>query len=250
MKMSLNGRIIVFFFLLVCYSSYSQTGEEILNKYLNTVSNGDPSKWSRVKSLYATSISYFDVAAFKSKIDFLNSNPPSYKKLYWVLPDQQKEELWGDSSYTESPSHFYFLKDKHVIILKGMPVMVRPVNKSVWFEFYPVRIQQYIKAARKISFNGLKNIPEKTFECFEVVITTRDESYHLYLNPETYLLEALYFPEANIYWLLFEYKEFDGYLMPTQILGARRDGMVYSQQFYKSILFNVPIDANKFDPPK
>jgi hypothetical protein len=249
MKQFGQKQILICVFLFFSSLSFAQTAEDILHRYLDTVSYGDIAKWSRIKTLYATTIIYFDADAFQSRIGLLNSVEASYKKIYKIWPDRQKEELYQDSAYAGSPSKFYYLKNKHVIILNnGMPPMETPAKTFVQFEFYPVRVQAYIQQAKEIKLNSIKRIPGKASEYFEILIKTQDDSHYLLINTDTYLLEGIFFPETNTYWTLADYKTFDGYLIPTRYYDVK-NGIVVSTQIFTSFRLNVPIDVKIFDPP-
>jgi len=243
-------QIWIYFFVIQLTPSFGQTGEEILNKYLDTVSNGNVKKWDDIKSLYVTSSYYFSASAFQSQGKTMTTDDLGYKKLYKIWPDKQKEELYRDPNYSDVPSKFYFLKNKHVIILNitSMPPMETPVRKSLWFEFYPKRIQQYIKESKEINFIGEKEIPGKTSAYYEVEIKTKEENHYLLFNKETYLLEGKFFPDKDIYWIFSDYKETEGYLIPMLDTGIR-DGIVFFWVMYNEFKFNIAIDPKIFIPP-
>ncbi len=245
----IKGQIYFYLFLHVNTQLFGQTGKEVINSYLETVSNGDPSKWLLIKSAYATSVGYFDVASFQSSVNLMNTNPPIYKKMWKVWPDHQREELYSDSLFADITSLFYFLPNKHVILIKGMPVIESKPKKNVWFEFYPIRIQQYVKESTEIELNDWKVIPGKTYELLEVRIKTKTDEHFLLFNPSTYLLEAIYFPQTDIYWVLSDYKEFDGYLIPGTVKEFK-SRLLYSTLTYTSFSINIDIDPKLFVPAK
>ena len=239
--------IIICLFFLIHRESFSQTGREILERYLDTVSNGDVNKWNKIKTMYATSIGYYSSGDFEHNFNLTLSKNLDYKKIFKVWPDHQKEEIYKDSLYNDTPSKFYFLKNKHVIIIGMMSPVETPVIKSVWFDFFPVKIKDYIDKSKTISFVGIKEIPGK-LACYEVNIVTKEEMHQLFFNTKTFLLEGIYFPDKDIYWIISDYKYFDGYLIPTYVASVK-DGVIYTWEKFKTFVLNATIDLTKFVPP-
>jgi hypothetical protein len=249
MKIVIRRAIISLCLFISSVLTFAQNPTEILNHYLDTVSLGDRSKWAKIKSMYATSTTYFNNSVYTSQVDFRNSNPPSYAKTYKVWPDYDKEELYNDSSYTGVPSKFYYLKDKDVIVLNnGMPKQETRHDEKRRFEFTPTRILTYMKESKKVLFRGLKKIPGEDLEFFEILITTRSEEHYFLFDTSTYLLKAEFFPETNIHWLYSDYRDINGYLIPGTISGLK-DGMLFSMQSFTSFSFNMPLANEIFVPP-
>lgn len=85
-----------------------QSAQEILDRYLDTVSYGDVSKWSKVKTLYTISHSSFG----SMYIDFMppQRNTGSYQLTYKKWPDKMKQELYSDSLFKSLTSEFFLLR--------------------------------------------------------------------------------------------------------------------------------------------
>lgn len=250
MSLMVNRRmklILVCLFLLASISSFSQKADEILNQYFIASSNGNISKWNEIKTLYATCISYYSERSFKTQKDAFDSANLSYTKVYKRWPNEQKEELFSDSLFRKRTSSFYYLKNRRVIRFEYMdPIEVDPDEKTT-FDFYPTRINNYLLRSKSISYNGIKTIPGKPTSYYEIEIKTPDSDHVFLFNIESYLLEAIYFPEPNIYWLISDYKLFDGYLLPTYI-ASMRNGVIFDWRRYKTFVFNPKFREDLFNP--
>jgi len=250
MSLKVDGQMklyLVCLFLLVSNSSFGQTAKEILNSYFIASSQGDLAKWGKIKTLYATCISYYSERSFKTQKDTFDSANLSYTKVYKRWPDEQKEELFSDSLFKNRTSSFYYLKNRRVIRFEYMdPIEVDPDEKST-FDFYPTRINNYILRSKSIAYKGIKTIPGKTTAYYEIEIKTPDFDHVFLFNTESYLLEAIYFPEPNIYWLISDYMLFDGYLLPTYI-ASMKNGVTFDWRRYKTFVFNPNFRNNLFNP--
>ena len=120
------------------------------------------------------------------------------------------------------------------------------VNKSLWFEFFPVHIQNWLADSKKIINHGTRKLPSESILCHEVEITTNELSRILYINTETYLLEALYVPEGNYILRILEYQIIDGYLFPTKEVTLRYSTMIGFKK-YSKVVFNQQLPAKIFD---
>ncbi len=237
---------ICLFFLIVTHS-FSQTGREILNRYLDTVSMGNVNNWSKIKTIYATSIFYYSSEDFGHKIQLSLYNNLGYKKILKIWPEQQKEEIYKDSLYKGTPNKFYFLKKKHVIIMGMMTPIETPAIKSVQFDFFPVKIKNYINKSKSIRFIGLKELPGHS-PCYEIDIDAKEGKHQLFFNTKTFLLEGIYFPATKDYMIISDYKNVDGYLIPTSTT-TFKNGVKYAWETITAIVLNGPIDPLKFIPP-
>jgi hypothetical protein len=236
------------FLTFIIISSYGQAAKDILNNYFDVVSNGNFAKWNEIKSIRATSVNFYSVNGFENGFEDFNRDEIGYSILYKEWPDKQKEELYKDSLFNNLTSEFFFIGNTRTILLGNLPPMKVPADKSRSFEFYPVKINGYVRDSKTIRNNGLKILPGKSIECYEIEIETKKERHWLLFNSKTYLLEAISFPEQKIFWYLSEYKEFEGYLIPSYILGVK-GGVVYEWCKYKSFEFNTKIDPSKFIIP-
>lgn len=242
-----SGRLILgcFFFLLNA-NIHAQTAADILNHYLDAVSYGDVSKWENVKTFYATSTGYFNAEKMGYDSPTLDNDKTSYKKTYKAWPDKMKEELYSDSLYVNLNSEFYYFKNKRIIMLANIPPMEVAGDNSLWFDFLPIIVKNYFNNGKSISYNGIKEIQGIPSPQHEIEIQTKEEIRRLLFNTETFLLEAIYFPEANTYWIYSKYKDFDGYLMPTCVTSTN-NGNTFSSTNYKTMAFNQSIDMNMFN---
>lgn len=238
---------LVCLFLLTSHSSFGQKADEILNRYFKASSGEDISKWNEIKTLYATCIGYYSERSFMTQKDTFESANLSYTKVYKRWPDEQKEELFSDSLFRKRTSSFYYLKNRRVIRFEYMdPIEVDPDEKTT-FDFYPARINYYIQRSKSINYNGIKTIPGKSTTCYEIEIKTPDFDHVFLFNTESYLLEAIYFPKPNIYWLISDYKLFDGNLLPTHI-ASMRNGVIFDWRRYKTFVFNPKFRDDLFNP--
>jgi thiol-disulfide isomerase/thioredoxin len=239
---------IVSFFLMVINYSFGQTAEEILSRYFKASSpNGDISKWDEIKTLYSTSVGYFNPKSVDAPLDTtFDPKIINYHKSYKRWPDEQKEELFGDSLLKYHNSSFYFLKNRTVIMLGFMdPIEVNRKNQEI--DFYPMRIYKYMRKSKSISYGGIKVIQGKSVPCYEIEIKTSDASHVLFFNTESYLLDAIYFTEPNYYTMLSDYRLFEGYLLPTYEV-SKRNGVTIAWKRHRTYEFNVKFDENQFDP--
>lgn len=228
---------------------YAQNPRDILNRYLDTVSNGSIENWNRITSVYIESISLYDHQIFEtgSKNSILEQ-PLSYGKLYKVWPDKEKSELYSDSSFSTLTSSFYFLRDRHFIIVGNVPV-TSPVQKHLWFDFYPVKIHDYIRRSKSIRLNGITEFPNDSISCYEIDIRTADRDYRVYINTQSYLLEAQYIFETDSFVRLYNYQQF-GDLLIALGQATDRNGAIYAWKKYTRIKINPDIDPEIFSLPR
>jgi len=235
--------------LLVHSPLLGQNALDVLNHYLDTVSRGDVSKWDKIKTVCISSVGYFSTEDFKQGAYAANYNKISYFKSYKVFPDKEKQEFFSDSLYSHSTDNFYFFKDKRVIVLENMPP-VQIEGNPLSIDFFPTIIKNQMKHSKKITYNGIKNILGFEDPLHEIDIETKEKENIRYLiNPNTFLLEGIFSPITNTYTVLSNYKLIDGYFIPTHI-AVMNDGVIYSWENYKKIIFNQPIDMAKFNYPK
>lgn len=250
MNKNLKRRIKLYLFCLFFIffqSSFSQTAEDILNRYFRASSNGDIANWGELKTLYATAVCYYSQRSFLTQKDTFERENLSYKKLFKQWPDEQRDEFYSDSLLKQRDGVFFSLKDRRVIIIGYMdPVENKPDERST-FDFYPLRISKYMSKSKSIKYNGLRQVPGKLTQSHEIEIKTSENTHVLLFDVESNLLDAIYVPQYNVYWIISDYKLFDGHLMPTYIASVK-NGVTYSWTRYKSFVFNLKFDRNKFDP--
>ena len=223
--------------------SYSQTGREIVDRYLDTVSYGDVDKWSRIKTFYSTSRGTFGnmYPQFGGQV----SGEVSFGKTYKQLPDQMKEESYKDSLFQELTGEFYYFRSKKVIYIGNMPPMEVIGDNARFLEFLPATVQRYVKESKSITYNGIKILPGVKSLLHEVEIQTRDEIKRFFFNADSFLLEAMAFSEVDIIWFYADYKDIDGFLMPMRSWSSN-NGNVFSTTEIMSASFDQPMDKNKF----
>jgi len=233
--------------MAVCFSnviSHAQTAQEILNRYMDTVSYGEFNKWEKIKTFYATSSNYFS-AEEMGLAPTLDKDKVCYTKTYKVWPYKMKEELYSDSMYVNLTSEFYYFKNTRIIMLANIPPMEVKGDNWLWFDFLPIIVEKIFNEGKKANYNGVNKIPGLSSPQHEIEILAKEHIRKLFFNTETFLLEAIYFPEANTYWIYSKYKYFDGYLMPTYVTSTK-NGNAFSLTSYITMVFNQPIDINKF----
>jgi hypothetical protein len=235
------------FSLIIVNFSNAQTGREIIDKYLDTISSGEAAKWERVKTFYATSKGYFSTENFKQSFGMPNSDKISYLKIFRIGSDKMKEELYGDSLFQQLTSSFFFVKNKKIIFLNNVPPMEVTSDNSLLFDFPPTIVKKYLNESTKINYVGISNVPNSPLKFYQVDLKTKDGQYRsLFFEVATFLLGSIYFPEANVYWTYSNYKNIDGYLIPT-VTENVNDGVVFSRRIYETIKFNGPMDKSKFE---
>jgi hypothetical protein len=156
-----------------------------------------------------------------------------------------KDELYSDSLFNDLIGEFYFFKDKKFIFLGNMAPMEVSGDNSMFFDFLPMTVQKHMKDSKAITYNGIKTLPGLKSSLHEVEIQGKDNIRMFFFNTDSFLLEAIMFPEANIFWFYSDYRDIDDYLMPMTS-GSSNNGHVFSTNHITSMSFNQPIDKSKF----
>jgi hypothetical protein len=224
----------------------AQTAKDIIANYLDSVSYGNPKKWHQVKTFSATTKGYFNAERMNNAISLTEKGSTSYKKIFKLWPEKMKEELYSDSLYTTLTSECLFIKNKRIFKMGTMSPIESEGDNSLWFDFLPVIVENYVKAAKAVTYKGVSHLPGLTSPMHEIEIQSRDKIRRLFFNVDTNLLEALYFPEANVYWFYSDYTNVDGYLMPLTIMSISEGG-IFSRTEYGSMSFNPDINLNVFE---
>lgn len=248
-KRQINSYLICLFFI-VFNSPYCfcQTSEEILDRYFKASSNGDIGKWNQVKTLYSTSIGYFNRKSTETPLDStFDLKDISYHKSYKRWPSELKEELFDDSLFKDHSSSFYFLKNKTIIKLAFMDPIEVTQKEEVMLDFYPIQIHKHVLNNTSIMYKGIRPIPGIVTPSHEIEIKTPSAVRIFFFNPKSFLLDAIYFPEANYYTVISDYRLFDGYLLPTYEV-SMRNGITFAWMRYRTFEFNVKFDEHQFDP--
>jgi len=238
-------------FLLVSSIAYSQDAREIMNRYLDTVSNGNIENWNKIKSMYTESESYYSQQDFDQKVNFYKTDKPSFHKHYTFPPYGSRNELYSDSTFSELQSTFYFLKDKTIIILgKSPPIINKNARKPSEFSSIhtPVFISNLVNKSSAIEMMGIKEFPLDGTWCYQIKVTTKGRNYYFYINTETYLMDYWTVnqeEDLNSLVKYYNYKRIGDFLMPMSY-SAMRNGFVYNWTNHRKIELNPEIDPDIF----
>jgi hypothetical protein len=123
-------RLLLFASVLWISNSYAQTAREIVNRYLDTLSNGKIENWNKIKSIYSENESFYSQQNFEQRIDPLKKENANFTKVFIVFPYNHKHELYADSSFTIPLSTFYFLENKTIILMSNIPPVINPASSS------------------------------------------------------------------------------------------------------------------------
>ena len=246
------SRALTFVLLVLFTQSLSgQTAQEIIARYLDTVSNGNIENWNQIKSLYTENEVYYSQQNFEQKIDLLKEEKGNYHKQHIVFPFKQKIEIYDDSIANKPLSTFYFLKDKTIILMGNMPPLVKePAARDEFFSHHlPVQISKLVRKSKSVELRGVKQFTFDGTSCYEINISVRDRNYILYINTQTFLLE--YWNgrgdgDATALTKFSNYKKVDGFLIPM-FECSLKNGIVYFSNNVKKYFINVDIDPRIFD---
>jgi hypothetical protein len=146
-----------YFLLLLCITTslHAQDAKEILQKYFETVSNGDIKNWDTIKSVYIESEGFYSQQSFDGQPDF-SGTKATYSRTYREWPHRLKTEIYEDSTYTRLLSYSLSLGNKNKMILgfKNTPSIVKPI-KDVQWDFNPVHLYKLVKKA-SVKYVGIK----------------------------------------------------------------------------------------------
>lgn len=242
---------LIIVFILLATSLYGQDAREIINRYLDTVSNGNVDNWNKIKSTYIESEVCYSQQNFEQKVSFLKPDKPSFHKSYRVPPYNHKIEIYEDSAFTRLLSSFYYLKNRTIILLGNIPPMIKePAPRDEFFsDHLPVQISKLVDKSKSIELLGIKQFPIEGLQCYEIKITTKGRNYVLYINTDTFLLEYWNGREdedMSILAKFYNYKKVDGFLLPMSDC-LMRNGVVYFWKNIKQIEINADIDPQLFN---
>lgn len=91
-------RYLAVVFLLSTSALSAQSPRGIIDRYIDTVSNGDIRNWETIKSVYSESEGYYSHDSFEGKVNLLRSDKSNFSKSYRVPPFHHKIELYEDST--------------------------------------------------------------------------------------------------------------------------------------------------------
>lgn len=249
-RTSLTMKYLIIFLLFALPFAHAQKAEEIVNRYLDTVSNGNIENWNKIKSIYIENESYSGQPEFEKQINFLKIQKPNFNRLFGARRYGSRVESYDDSSYTNLKSTFYFLKDKTVVSVPHIAPMITKNNRknSEFFsEQTPVYIRNLLQKSSATELLGIKKFENGSVSCYQVKIRTAERDYYLYFNTETYLLEYWNVSHMDQSFLtrFYNYKKIGDFLMPMST-SAMRDGIVYQWNDTRKIELNPEIDPKLF----
>lgn len=232
--------------------SYAQTAREIVNRYLDTVSNGNIENWNKINSLYSETESFYSQGNFEQTINLLKEEKANYTKIFIEFPYNQKFENYADSAFTIPLSTFYFLEKRTIILMNNMPPVIKPASPS-HDEFFshhvPMEIWKLLNKSKSVELLGIKEFPLDDLVCYEIKINTKGHHCYLYINTKSYLLEYRTINEEEDRSFLTKfnnYKKIDGLLMPMTH-SSMRNGLVYFWSHTRKIQVNPKIDPEVFN---
>ena len=94
-------------------NSYAQTAKEIVNRYLDTVSNGKIENWDKIKSIYSENESFYSQQNLEQKIDLLKKENANFTKVFIVFPYNHKHELYADFCFYNPPQYILFFRKQN-----------------------------------------------------------------------------------------------------------------------------------------
>lgn len=169
----------------------AQNATDIINRYLDTVSNGNLENWNKIKSAYIEYEVYHSQQNFEQATPNFSIVKAHSSKLYKVWPDKEKIEIYEDSTFSRLLSSSYYLENKTVLIFHNMdPIIKSPWDdENMYFEFISARLQKLLHNNRSITLLGLKEFPVDGITCYEIEIRSKKFLYLIYFNTKTFLLE-------------------------------------------------------------
>lgn len=235
--------------LLAPAVAQAQTATDIIQNYFDTVSNGDFNNWTKIKSAYIESVSYYNDDEFQSPIpSFLNKGKPVYVREYREYPYKTRRESYSDSLYTIPTSTMLWLKDKLVMSFAQMDPVVKPLREPNQNTFTPIFLSNLLRDSESISYEGVKKFPQDGISCHDIEVVTHTDTINYYFNTETYLLEYYkIFNETDTlnYARLANYQKIDGLLFHTEVYGMK-NGRIFHSEKIKKIQLNAPMSPDKF----
>jgi hypothetical protein len=223
-----------------------QSAESIISAYFSSVSpNSSFESWREIKSFSAESRAYFSVGDFEGTRHEMGNI--TYSILLRVWPDKQRETLYSDTTYQTITSDFLFLKGRKIVQVGNLPSFESDLDQSLFFDFFPIKVNEAIKNSSSLRYNGIVKIPGVTTPSHEVELSpkTKGEYSKLYFNPETHLLEAIALYQEDILCILSKYQNFAGFLIPTFVTYLK-DKTMYSWKEYRNLKFNIDLPNSKF----
>lgn len=239
-------------FILFASPLSGQDARDIVNRYLDTVSNGNIDNWNKIRSTYTESEVYYSQQDFEQKVDFLKSDKAHFHKSYRVPPYHHKIEIYEDSTFTKMLSAFYFLQKRTILLLGNIPPIIKPApppEDDYLTDHVPVRVWKLLQESRSVELLGVKHFPVEGLQCYEVKIAEKDRTCLLYINTATFLLE--YYnrrKDGDMSFLVkfSDYKKIDDFLIPMSDY-SMRNGIVFYWRNIRKIEINADIGPEVFE---
>ena len=238
--------------LLLATTLRAQDPRQIINRYLDKVSNGNVDNWYRIKSTYSESEVYYSHQTYQQKASLFTADKPSFNKTYRRLPHDSKVELYDDSTYTNLTSRFYYRKDKIIILLGTMPAMIKQRSTKEEFlrDLLPLHLSGLIgKKSVAMQVIRVREFPVDGFSCYEISMKTRERTYTLFINTDTFLLEYWNDREdgdLSILIKLYDYKDIEGLLIPMSE-SSSVNGQTYYWSHIRMYVINPDLDPEVFE---
>ena len=246
--------------ILSAPSLKGQTAEEIINRYLDTVSNGNIENWYRIKTMYTENESYYSQNAFDQKVDFVTRDKPTFNKTYFAYPNNHRKverynmkiESYKDSTFSMPSGTSYFLTDKMVLLIGNLPPVVKPPFEPD--EFFsphtPVYVWKLMNKSKSVELLAVKEFAMEENECYEIQIEVKEKRYFLYINKKTLLLEIFNasgtYTDPSSLGRFSNYRDVEGFLIPMTTRSAK-NGITFFSDHIKKIKLNVDIDPSVFE---
>lgn len=234
-----------------CQFCPGQTAVEVIEKYIDTVSNGDIQNWYKIRSVLLEKEVFYGQEEYEQSGPNISGPTVHYDKTYRVFPDKSKAEIYADSTYNELESSWWYLGDRTIIQFKNMPPIIkkRP-NPKLW-NFKPIEILELMKESKSLSNKGVKDFRMEGVFCFDIEVEKGNgKIMHLYFDTTSYLLRFTKNSnefESLSYATYGDYKVIDGLLFYT-LTYAMKNGRIFFSSRTRKIHVNFPIDDKKFKP--
>ena len=243
-------RPLVFVFILASQFSYGQDALDIINRYIDTVSNGDVRNWNSIKSVYSESESYYGQQAFDQKVDLLKKDKPNFQRSYRVPPYDHRIELYEDSTFTKLLSTFYYLKDRNILLIGNIPPIIKEAGKRDEFfsDYPPVYIWKLVDKSKSMELLGIKQFPVDGLSCYEIKVSTKGRDYFFYIDTKSFLLNYWSINgegDRSSLFKFYNYKSLDDFLIPMSE-SSMRNGTIFYWNNIKKIVLNSKIDPKLF----
>jgi hypothetical protein len=238
-------KILITLCLLHICIARAQNPHELINNYLATVSNGNVNNWKKLKTAYIESITYYNQSSLDQKVIDLKEQKNTLHKIYVQWPDKSRDDLYEDDSVRTSS--FFHVGNDHFFVMGNMaPMPLSPGPYEPHFQFIPVIINNVLTKSSHVGYLGMKSIESQDFH--EIKLITKDLIWHIYINPQTELVE--YWnnsPDGDKSTLtkVFDYQAFDGVLIPLSEVKTK-NGVVFFLSQIKKLELNKPLDPDVF----